>query len=194
MIISEEYEKKLNLDAYRDSQEYTNNRLKKRNTDKEIMEDGKSGFNECTFAPSITNKSRAICSKAGHKPIENRYKQEIKSKNESIDKLKKSVIEERKMKRQREEIEAIPLKLRTKKNIAKIQASRTSSRSGSREKSVQGVPISELDTYSKNMIWYEKKKLKINELQRQKQLKKLNETLEQQSRPGVGANIKPSVV
>lgn len=168
-------------------------RLKQRNTDPDTMEFNlESKGYECTFAPALSNKSRMICQKLDHKPIYKRYNQEISSKQASLERLKKSVAEEREEKRRVEERSLdrlLPARGLSKGKLA----GRVGSSSADEKHREVGLNVNKLDTYSKNMMWHEKKNQKILELQHEKQSKALNESIEFERRSLVGSHIKPSV-
>lgn len=185
----EEYERKFNRDIYREEDQYALDRLKHRNADPTTMDyDTHSREYDCTFAPALTNKSRIICDRLGHKPISKRYNQEILIRKKSLEKLKTEINEERREKQRKEE-----------QSLDKLRLARGGSKSKNgkvgrldKEKS-EGLNVSKLDTYSKTMAWQEKKRLKLLELQHEKHIKTMNESIEFENKPKIGSNIKASV-
>lgn len=173
---------------YRAQDGYATERLKKRNIEQESQIDTTEAAKECTFAPSLTNRSRAICERSGHKPIYERYKQEIRSKKETIQKLK-IALEEEKLEKEAK-IESEIAKLRASRTLSKTKKVKPAT-SLSQDKDLQaGIPVTKLDTYTRNLMWHEKKKQKLLEIQNER---RVLESKESETIQKVGSKIKPSV-
>lgn len=169
---------------------YSAERLKRKHDTYAVLDDAPATGEDFTFTPAIANKSRLICQKLDHKPIFHRYQDEIKARQSSLEKKKKIFEQERKDKLEKEDLSKIPPKLRHLKKIT-TSGKKFGSHSLDRMDPQDGISVTKLDLYSRNILWHEKKNQRLLEQQNEKRMTELNRSLDMSKL--VGGHIKPSV-